>query len=353
MRTTTYYGLKKPDGTDLVNIEDLNANMDIIAAQLVERETLIKNASAKTTLVDSDSIPVLDSGENSTTKKITFSNMKSVLKSYFDSFYNKYVHPTYTARSAGLYKVAIDSTGHVSAVIPVSKIDITALGIPAQDTIYIHPTNNGYKHIPAGGGTGLILQWSTDGTAEWTKNIALMPYSSSRTYGKDELVMYEGWIYRSKAVSNLNHAVSDTTWWSEYSTKPPIVLYDSGDECTAVTGGWEDVGWNGGNYIKKSTCLKKDDGVSFPFLVTNTAINLSGYSKVYVFCRRFDSRYKIQLRVQSDRVHSENFLANVNEAPGVNTNATIEINITSINQNAYFALCGDSPKHEIYKVWLE
>ena len=47
-----------------------------------------------------------------------------------------YTHPTYTAKSSGLYKVTVDGTGHVSAATAVSKADITGLGIPAQDTTY-------------------------------------------------------------------------------------------------------------------------------------------------------------------------------------------------------------------------
>ena len=43
---------------------------------------------------------------------------------------NKYTHPSYTARASGLYKVTVDSTGHVSAATAVTKSDITALGIP-------------------------------------------------------------------------------------------------------------------------------------------------------------------------------------------------------------------------------
>ena len=43
---------------------------------------------------------------------------------------NKYTHPRYTARDSGLYKVTVDSTGHVSAATAVTKSDITALGIP-------------------------------------------------------------------------------------------------------------------------------------------------------------------------------------------------------------------------------
>ena len=53
---------------------------------------------------------------------------------------NKYTHPSYTARASRLYKVTVDSTGHVSAVAAVDKSDITALGVPAQDTTYTHPS---------------------------------------------------------------------------------------------------------------------------------------------------------------------------------------------------------------------
>ena len=34
MKTTANYGLKKPEGTDVVNIEDLNYNADIIDTQI-------------------------------------------------------------------------------------------------------------------------------------------------------------------------------------------------------------------------------------------------------------------------------------------------------------------------------
>lgn len=50
-----------------------------------------------------------------------------------------YTHPTYTAKSSGLYKVTVDGTGHVSGATAVTKADITALGIPAQDTTYTLP----------------------------------------------------------------------------------------------------------------------------------------------------------------------------------------------------------------------
>ena len=45
-----------------------------------------------------------------------------------------YTHPSYTAKSSGLYKITVDSTGHVSATTAVTKADITGLGIPGSDT---------------------------------------------------------------------------------------------------------------------------------------------------------------------------------------------------------------------------
>lgn len=53
---------------------------------------------------------------------------------------NNYVHPSYTAKASGLYKVTVDATGHVSAVAEVTKGDITVLGIPGQDTTYPEAT---------------------------------------------------------------------------------------------------------------------------------------------------------------------------------------------------------------------
>ena len=49
---------------------------------------------------------------------------------------NKYTHPTHTARASGLYKITVDSLGHVIAVSAVQKSDITDLGIPNSDTTY-------------------------------------------------------------------------------------------------------------------------------------------------------------------------------------------------------------------------
>lgn len=44
------------------------------------------------------------------------------------------------------------------------------------DTVYVHPTTAGYKHIPAGGKSGQILRWAADGTVAWGED-------NNTTYG--------------------------------------------------------------------------------------------------------------------------------------------------------------------------
>lgn len=72
-----------------------------------------------------------------------------------------------SAFANGLYKITTNAQGHVTDATVVQKSDITGLGIPAQDTVYTHPTSSGNKHIPSGGAAGQFLKWSADGTAVW------------------------------------------------------------------------------------------------------------------------------------------------------------------------------------------
>lgn len=48
-----------------------------------------------------------------------------------------------------------------------NKLDSIATGANK----YIHPTTSGNKHIPAGGASGNILRWGSDGTAVWGKEV--------------------------------------------------------------------------------------------------------------------------------------------------------------------------------------
>lgn len=85
---------------------------------------------------------------------------------------NKYVHPTHTAAASGLYKVTVDALGHVTATTKVSKNDIIALGIPAQDTTYDNATTSAAGLMSAEDKTkldGMTIASDADVTAMLTE----------------------------------------------------------------------------------------------------------------------------------------------------------------------------------------
>lgn len=98
---------------------------------------------------------------------------------------NKYTHPAYPAKSSGLYKVTVDATGHVSAATAAAKADITALGIPAQDTTYTDMTaatssaagKHGLVPAPAAGAQAKFLRgdgtWQTPANTDTKVNVTL------------------------------------------------------------------------------------------------------------------------------------------------------------------------------------
>ena len=75
-------------------------------------------------------------------------------------------HPTYSSVASGLYKITVDSLGHVSATAAVTKDDITALGIPGSDT-------NTWRAISINGTTKLASNVSTALNFKAGSNISL------------------------------------------------------------------------------------------------------------------------------------------------------------------------------------
>lgn len=78
---TTNYGLTKPLESEFYDVNVQNGNMDIIDTQIKALDS--KSATAKTTLVDADTIPLNDSAASNALKKITWANIKTVLGNVF------------------------------------------------------------------------------------------------------------------------------------------------------------------------------------------------------------------------------------------------------------------------------
>lgn len=80
--------------TDSAKVAGIEAGADVTDAGNVGSS--IHGATAKTTPVDADTIPAIDSQASSVLKKITWANIKATLKTYFDTLYNNYSHPNHS-----------------------------------------------------------------------------------------------------------------------------------------------------------------------------------------------------------------------------------------------------------------
>lgn len=126
---------KDGDAQLQTNINNLQSTMNTELAKKVGKVTVAGSGNAVTTASISGDTLTLTKGAT----------------------YNNYVHPAGSApsKASGFYKFSTDSTSHVASVTAVTKSDITALGIPAQNTNTTYTFANGsagnFTVTPSGG----------------------------------------------------------------------------------------------------------------------------------------------------------------------------------------------------------
>lgn len=136
--------------------------------------------------------------------------------------YNNYVHPVGNApsKATGLYKFSTDATSHVNSVTAVTKADITALGIPAQDNNTTYTFANGssgnFTVTPSGGSaqTVSIGKPATAGTADNSLKLSGFTYdafSQFAHYGTTAANSNSAW-YKVKILSK-------ETWMLQFTIR--------------------------------------------------------------------------------------------------------------------------------------
>lgn len=126
---------KDGDNQLQTNINNLQSTMNTELAKKVGKVTVAGSGNAVTTASISGDTLTLTKGAT----------------------YNNYVHPAGSApsKASGFYKFSTDSTSHVASVTAVTKADIAALGIPAQNTNTTYTFANGsagnFTVTPSGG----------------------------------------------------------------------------------------------------------------------------------------------------------------------------------------------------------
>lgn len=154
MKETTNYKLKKYEDADYADpSQAMNPNMDAIDAALkaledgkaslgedgtipaeqlpdLDYEPPLKDNAAKATPADGDSLPLVDSADGGKTKRVLWSRIKAVLKTYFDPIYAAAAHShawsTITGKPSSFAPSAHASTHGSSGSDPITPAAIGA-----------------------------------------------------------------------------------------------------------------------------------------------------------------------------------------------------------------------------------
>ena len=149
-----------------------------------------------------------------------------------------YTHPSYTSKSSGLYKITVDNTGHVSGATKAVKSDITALGIPAQDTTYSEATSTSAGLMSAADKTRLDGLIASGGEANQNafSNVAVGSVTVAADNTTDTLTLVAGsnvTITPDPTNDKITIAATDTTYGAAGSS---LGLVQSGGDVTISNG---------------------------------------------------------------------------------------------------------------------
>lgn len=125
--TEQYYHLTSVELIKLGGIETL---ADVTDAGNVGSS--IYGSTAKTTPVDADTIPLIDSAASNVLKKVTWATIKATLKTYFDTLYNKYIHPNHSGDVTSVADGATTITN--KAVTPAKMADMATASFIGRNT---------------------------------------------------------------------------------------------------------------------------------------------------------------------------------------------------------------------------
>lgn len=113
---------------DKSKLDNVEANADVTDSQNVGAS--IHGASSKSTPVDADTLPLIDSAASNVLKKLTWSNLKATLKLYFDTLYSALGH------------------NHDERYYTETETDSLLSG--KQDSLGFTPENSANKNQPSG-----------------------------------------------------------------------------------------------------------------------------------------------------------------------------------------------------------
>ena len=239
-----------------------------------------------------------------------------------------YTHPSYTSKSNGLYKISVDGTGHVSGTAAVAKSDITALGIPAQDTTYSDATTSTSGLMSSGDKTKLNgVATGAEVNQNAFSNVTIGSTTISADAKTDTLTLVAGsnvTLTPDATNDKITIAAKDTTY---SSLKNPYSLTIQGNGTTLTNGTY-------------------DGSAAKTVNITPSAIGAAASSHTHDNRYYTESEINSKLSGKSDTSHTHKY-AGSSRAGGSATSAV------KLDGGAYIVASASAPTNANAMIWIK
>lgn len=139
-----------------------------------------------------------------------------------------------------------------------------------------------------------------------------------------------------------------------------MYLYNKGDKCSAITGGWTGVGGGGITISFDSTKMNidvtntsgRDGGIC-----TNSPVNLTNYSTLKAIVTNYTassdySAHALYLGINSSSQVGKS-VPSFSKSTKISKNGTLSLDISTVSGNQYIAIYSDVAQCDITEIWLE
>ena len=172
--------------------------------------TLVNSLTEKTTPVDADMLGLMDSAGSNVWKKLSWTNIKATLKTYFDTLYNNYTHPTgdgnlhvpaTSTTNNGKVLTAGATAGALSWETPSGgSVVVQALGVKSVD-FTVDRANGEYATVTTGtAAVAMTLASPASSTNSYRQTVAILQGSTARVVtlkGTDANIISSGGLMSS------------------------------------------------------------------------------------------------------------------------------------------------------------
>lgn len=253
-----------------------------------------------------------------------------------------------TASDMGVYSVYCVVTNKAGAVtsrtatLTVQKAPVLNGSYPANATVVKHTAVTSKVSVSTDG-------YPTSYTYQWYKNGSAVSGATGSSYTFTPTATGTTTLY-----CKVTNAAGTVTSRTATITATDLYLYNAGDQCTAVTGGWKKAGGNTTFTFGSSSITYANGGETsnYATLYTVNKINVTSFStmKIYLNVTSGGGGYNC-LVLHTNNTDKQTYGTACVKVTSTGTQ-TLSLDVSSLTGSYYVGFCVTASSGSVYKIWL-